>query len=93
MYDLFLIMKTHDNPTNDEILIASGKKDLDDLQRAEYSKVIEAHAAGIKEAFAKQQLKAVVCFKSPDLVLHEIDPLFFFRTIRSPGIKHTSSNS
>ena len=61
MYDLFLVMKTRDNPTNDEILTAAGKKDLDDLQRAEYSKVIEAQAAGIKEAFAKQQIKAVVC--------------------------------
>lgn len=54
-------MKTRDTPTNDEILMASGKKNFDDLHRAEYSKVIEAQAAGIKEAFAKQQAKAVVC--------------------------------
>jgi hypothetical protein len=75
MYDLFLVMKTHDNPTNDEILIASGKKDLDELQRAEYSKVIEAQAAGIKEAFAKQQVKAVVC---PHFLPDKLIFTFFF---------------
>ena len=62
MYDLFLVMKTRDNPTNDDILIASGKKDLDDVQCTELSKVIEAQAASIKEAFTKQQTKAVVSF-------------------------------
>jgi hypothetical protein len=54
-------MKTRVTPTDDEILMASGKKKFDDLCHAEYSMVIEAQAAGIKEAFAKQQAKAVVC--------------------------------
>ena len=61
MHDLFLVMKTRDIPTDDEILMASGKKKFDDSCHAEYSKIIEAQAAGIKEAFAKQQAKAVVC--------------------------------
>ncbi|KAF8812634.1 hypothetical protein BYT27DRAFT_7086466 [Phlegmacium glaucopus] len=54
MHDLFLVMKIRDTPTDDEILMASGKKVLDGLRHTEYSKIIEAQATGIKEAFAKQ---------------------------------------
>jgi hypothetical protein len=60
MHDLFIVMKSRDTPTADEILIASGKKPFDNSLQAEYLKLIEEQASGIKEAFAKQQAKAAV---------------------------------
>lgn len=53
-------MKQRDSPTNDEILMASRKKPFDNSLQAEYLKVIEAEAAGIKEAFEKQKAKSAV---------------------------------
>jgi hypothetical protein len=61
MYDLFLVMKGRETPTADEILMASGRKHFDDSIKAEYIKIIEKQASGIKEAFAKQQVKESVC--------------------------------
>ncbi len=66
MHDLFLVMKSRDAPTSDEILMASGKKTFDNSLQAEYLKIIEEQASGIKEAFAKQQAKAAVS----DVVMH-----------------------
>jgi hypothetical protein len=60
MHDLFLVMKSRDIPTADEILMASGKKPFEDSIQAEYLKLIEEQASGIKDAFAKQQAKAAV---------------------------------
>jgi hypothetical protein len=60
MHDLFLVMKSRETPTADEILMASGKKRFDDSIQAEYLKIIAAQASGIKEAFAKQQAKELV---------------------------------
>ena len=54
-------MKQQDTPTNDEILMASGKKPFDNSLQANYLKIIEAQAAGIKEAFEKQKAKFAVC--------------------------------
>lgn len=67
MYNLYLVMKARDTPTEDEILMASGKKPFNDSIQAEYLKLIEEQATGIKEAFAKQQAKAAV--RSPLTVL------------------------
>ena len=60
MYNLYLVMKQRDTPTDDEILMASAKKPFDDLLQADYLKIIEAEAAGIKEAFEKQKAKSAV---------------------------------
>lgn len=62
MYQLFLVLKARKaSPTANEILFASGKKPFDSSIHAEYIKKLEAQAAGIKEAFMRQQAKAVVC--------------------------------
>lgn len=61
MHDLFLVMKTRNTPTDDEIVMASGKKPFEDSLHTEYLSIIEAQATGIKEAFVKQQAKAAVC--------------------------------
>ena len=53
-------MKQQDAPTDDEILMASGKKLFDNSLQADYLKIIEANAAGIKEAFEKQKAKSAV---------------------------------
>ena len=54
-------MRQQDTPTNDEILMASGKKPFNNSLQADYLKIIEAEAAGIKEAFEKQKAKSTVC--------------------------------
>ena len=84
MHDLFPVMKTRNTPTDDEILMASGKKKLDDTFHMEYLKIVEAQAVNIKEVFAMQKTKMVVCFifLSPYDLFYDI--LF---TIRSHGIK------
>ena len=60
MHNLYLIMKQRDTPTNDEILMALRKKLFDNSLQADYLKIIEAEAAGIKEAFEKQKAKSTV---------------------------------
>ena len=61
MYNLYLVMKHRGTPTDDEILMASGRKPCDDSIQANYLKIIETEAAGIKEAFEKQKAKSAVC--------------------------------
>jgi hypothetical protein len=53
-------MKSRKTPTDDEVLMASGKKQFEDSLHAEYLTIVEAQVAGIKEAFMKQQAKAEV---------------------------------
>jgi hypothetical protein len=53
-------MKQRDTPTTDEILMASGKKAFDNSLQADYLKIIETEAAGIKEVFEKQKAKSAV---------------------------------
>ena len=60
MHNLYLVMKQRDTPTDDEILMASGRKPFDNSLQADYLKIIEAEAAGIKEAFEKQKAKSTV---------------------------------
>lgn len=60
MHNLFLVMKSRETPTADEILMASGKKGFDNSLQEEYLTMIERQALGIKEAFAKQQAKELV---------------------------------
>ena len=60
MHNLYLVMKGHETPTADEILMASGKKTFDNSLQVEYLKIIEEQASGIKEAFMKQQAKVAV---------------------------------
>ena len=64
-------MKQRDTLTDDEILMASGRKPFDNSLQADYLKIIEANAAGIKEAFEKQKAKSAVCH------------LFWLRSVRS----------
>jgi hypothetical protein len=52
------------DPTPDEILYAQGKKTFDPPAQAEYLKILDAKAAGIKEAFARQQEAAAVFISS-----------------------------
>jgi hypothetical protein len=67
-------MKDSDrDPTPDEILYAQGKKPFDPLVQAEYLKTFNAKAAGIKEAFARQQEAAVVFFFIEHISLFLID--------------------
>lgn len=61
IHNLYLVMKGRETPTADEILMASGKKTFDNSLQAEYFKIIEEQASGIKEVFMKQQAKAAVC--------------------------------
>ena len=65
MHNLYLVMKQCNTPTEDEILMASGKKPFDDSVQAEYLKIIEVEAADIKEAFEKQTI--VSCILSINL--------------------------
>jgi hypothetical protein len=52
LYQLYLVMKDREgDPTPDEILYAQGKKPFDSIIHAEYSKILDLKAAGIKEAF------------------------------------------
>lgn len=53
-------MKQRDTPTDEEILMAAGRKPFDNSLQADYLKIIEAEAAGIKEAFEKQKAKSAV---------------------------------
>ena len=61
MYQLYLVLKSHNMPlTPNEILYALGKKQFDLSIHADYIKRIDSHVAGIKEAFTKQQAKFTV---------------------------------
>ncbi|KAF8798660.1 hypothetical protein BYT27DRAFT_7228363 [Phlegmacium glaucopus] len=74
MHDLFLVMKTRGTPTDDEILMASGKKDFNDLHHTEYFKVIEAQAAAASkghETFEKLLIEWMVVCDQP---FDEVDP-------------------
>jgi hypothetical protein len=56
-------MKDRDgDPTPDEVLYAQGKKLFDPLVQAEYLKILDLKAAGIKEAFNRQREAAAVLF-------------------------------
>ena len=86
MHDLYLVVKGCDTPTADEILMASGKKTFNNSLQAEYLKIIEEQASGIKEAFMKQQAKAAV---------RNVQYLFqgvFMNTPRNLGIKRSSND-
>lgn len=87
MHDLFLVMKSREAPTADEILMASGKKTFNDSLQVEYLKIIEEQASGIKEAFAKQQERAAVC----NLTLHWFLSVLIY-TYRNLGTKKGSSD-
>jgi hypothetical protein len=60
------------DPTPDEILYAQGKKTFDPLVQAEYLKILDLKATGIKEAFARQQEAAAVStfFFFEHVILH-----------------------
>ena len=61
MYNLYCILKDHDQPpTPDEIAIASGKKLLDGCTKAEYLKRLETSSENIKKAFEDQKARAAV---------------------------------
>ena len=86
MHDLFIVMKSRDAPTPNKILMAAGKKPFDDSLQAEYLKVIEEQASGIKEAFAKQQAQAAV----RDPATHVVH--IFMNIFRSLGIRISLSD-
>jgi hypothetical protein len=61
MYQLYSILKDHDEPpTPDEIDIASGKRQLDWKAEAEYLQKLEKLSENIKKAFQHQQAHAMV---------------------------------
>jgi hypothetical protein len=64
MYQLYLVLysRSHNGvqPSPEEVLYASGKKPFDASVHDKYIETLDAQAAGIKEAFARQQAKAAV---------------------------------
>jgi len=86
MHNLYLVMKGHDTPTADEILMASGKKTFDNSLQAKYLKIIKEQASGIKEAFIKQEAKAAVCN------IQYLSWRMFMDTFRNLRIKRSSSD-
>jgi hypothetical protein len=52
-------------PLPEEVSYASGKLPFDSSIHAEYIQKLDAQAAGIKEAFARQQARAAVCLVNP----------------------------
>jgi hypothetical protein len=65
MYQLYLVLYSRSRhgvqPSPEEVLFASGKMPFDASVHDQYIKTLDAQAAGIKEAFARQQAKAAVC--------------------------------
>lgn len=61
MYQLYCMLKDREEPpTPDETAIASGKKQLDGREEAEYLKKLEKASENIKKAFEDQQARAAV---------------------------------
>jgi len=61
MYQLYTILKDHDEPpTLKEIDIASAKQQLDGKAEAKYLKKLEKSSENIKKAFQDQQARAIV---------------------------------
>ena len=61
MYQLYSILKDHDEPpTPDEINIASAKRQLDWKTEAEYLQKLKKSSENIKKAFQNQQTRAIV---------------------------------
>ena len=62
MHQLYLFLYSRScngiQPSSEEVLYAAGKMPFDSLIHAEYVKKLNTQAAGIKEAFARQQVKA-----------------------------------
>jgi hypothetical protein len=69
------------DPTPDEILYAQAKKPFDPLVQAEYLKILDLKAAGIKEAFSRQREAAAVFF------LFEHTSKFLIYISRNHGIR------
>lgn len=86
MHNLYLVMKHRNSPTEDEILMASGKKTFDDSVQAEYLRIIETEAAGIKEAFEKQTVVSRILSINLLIVINR------FSSLRNHGIKINSNN-
>ncbi|KAF8152347.1 hypothetical protein B0H34DRAFT_664204, partial [Crassisporium funariophilum] len=61
-YQLYLVLYSRSRngvqPSPEEVLYASGKMSFDASVHNQYIKTLDAQAAGIKEAFARQQAKA-----------------------------------
>jgi hypothetical protein len=70
------------DPTPDEILYAQGKKPFDPLIQAEYLKILDLKAAGIKEAFNRQREAAAVFF-----FFYKQSFLFLISISRNLGIR------
>ena len=64
MHQLYLVLYSRScnsiQPSPEEVLYASGKMPFDPLIHAEYVEKLDAPAASIKEAFARQQAKAAM---------------------------------
>jgi hypothetical protein len=71
--------------TSDEILYAQGKKPFDSLVQADYLKILDLKAAGIKEAFARQQEAAAVFY-----FFFERISTFLIYIYRNHGIRKSS---
>ena len=64
MYQLYMALYSRSRngvqPSPEEVLYASGNMPFDASVHEQYIKTLDAQAAGIKEAFARQQAKAAV---------------------------------
>lgn len=64
MYQLYLVLYSRSRngvqPTPEEVHYASGKMLFDASVHNQYVETLDAQAAGIKEAFTRQQAKAAV---------------------------------
>ena|ERR1700722_4786771 len=66
MYRLYLVLKNRaEPPSEDEVLIASGKKALDPAQAADYLTKLEAASKTIIDSFNQQTQKAAVGVRHP----------------------------
>ncbi len=62
MFRLYCILKDRvEQPTAQEIAVASGKQALDPTSEAEYIKKLEVASVNIRKSFAAQAAQAAVC--------------------------------
>lgn len=63
MFRLYQVLQTHkEQPTEDEIAIASGKKLLDSSEASNYLLKLEKASANVLQMFSQQQQQAAVKF-------------------------------
>lgn len=70
LFNLYMVLKGRETPaTEDEIAIASGRKEFTGQDQAEYIKALEARASTIASAFLRQEQAAMVIYFVPIHIL------------------------